>query len=390
MGIYMPRPIKLIFFILLLAAVGFAVSEFVKRGGKVEKNVIRISGNIEVTDSDVSFKIAGRVLDRLVSEGEMVREGQIIARLESQDLSNEVAIWKAEVQGTESELAELRAGSRLEEIDGSRAAMEKAQSDLDELLAGSRPEEIAAAEATVELARASMENLKVEMNRYKKLFDEEVVSAEKYDKARTDYKMALAQVKQTEEMLHLARKGPRKENIEQARAALRGAREKFKMVKKGPRAEKIDQASAKLAKAKASLSLAKTKLSYAEVVSPLTGVVISENIEAGEYVVPGTPIVTVGDLVNVWVRGYVDEEDLGRVKVGLNAQVTTDTYPEKVYEGTVSFISSKAEFTPKSVQTQKERVKLVYRIKVEIRNTNMELKPGMPVDVNIILHNNPQ
>lgn len=390
MGIYMPRPIKLIFFILLLAAVGFAVSEFVKRGGKVEKNVIRISGNIEVTDSDVSFKIAGRVLDRLVSEGEMVREGQIIARLESQDLSNEVAIWKAEVQGTESELAELRAGSRLEEIDGSRAAMEKAQSDLDELLAGSRPEEIAAAEATVELARASMENLKVEMNRYKKLFDEEVVSAEKYDKARTDYKMALAQVKQTEEMLHLARKGPRKEDIEQARAALRGAREKFKMVKKGPRAEKIDQASAKLAKAKASLSLAKTKLSYAEVVSPLTGVVISENIEAGEYVVPGTPIVTVGDLVNVWVRGYVDEEDLGRVKVGLNAQVTTDTYPEKVYEGTVSFISSKAEFTPKSVQTQKERVKLVYRIKVEIRNTNMELKPGMPVDVNIILHNNPQ
>ena len=386
----MPRQIKIIFFILLLAAVVFAVREFVKRADSDVKDVIRISGNIEVTDSDVSFKIAGRVLDRLVSEGEMVREGQIIARLESQDLSNEVAIWKAEVQGTESELAELRAGSRLEEIDESRAALEKAQSDLDELLAGSRPEEIAASEATVELARANMENLKVEMNRYKKLFDEEVVSAEKYDKARTDYKMALAQVKQTEEMLHLAQKGPRKEDIEQARAALKGAREKFKLVKKGPRAEKIDQASAKLAKAKASLSLAKTKLSYGEVFSPLTGVVISENIEAGEYVVPGTPIVTVGDLVNVWVRGYVDEEDLGRVKVGLDAQVTADTYPEKVYEGVVSFISSKAEFTPKSVQTQKERVKLVYRIKVDIRNPNMELKPGMPVDVNIFLHNNPQ
>ncbi len=386
----MPRPIRLIFFILFLAAVIFAVSRFIEKEGRGVKGVIRISGNIEVTDSDVSFKIAGRVLDRLVSEGEMVREGQIIARLESQDLSNEVSIWKAEVQGAESELAELRAGSRLEEIDGSRAAVEKAQSDLDELLAGSRPEEIAASEATVELARAGMENLKVEMNRYKKLFDEEIVSAEKYDKTRTDYKMALAQVKQTEEMLHLARKGPRKEDIEQARAALKGAKEKFKMVKKGPRTEKIDQASAKLAKAKASLSLAKTKLSYAEVLSPLTGLVISENIEAGEYVVPGTPIVTVGDLVNVWVRGYVDEEDLGRVKVGLNAQVTADTYPEKVYEGIVSFISSKAEFTPKSVQTQKERVKLVYRIKVEIRNTNMELKPGMPVDVNIFLHNNSQ
>lgn len=386
----MPRPVKLIFFILLLAAVIFATSQFIKREDKEVKNVIRISGNIEVTDSDVSFKIAGRVLDRLVSEGEMVREGQIVALLESRDLSNEVAIKKAEVQRAKAELAEFLAGSRLEEIKGSRAAVEKAQSDLDELLAGSRTEEIAAAEATVELARANMENLKVEMNRYKKLFDEQVISAEKYDKARADYKMALAQVKQTEEMLRLSQKGPRREDIEQARSVLKEAKEKFKLVKKGPRSEKIDQASANLARAEAALALAKTKLSYAEVLSPLTGVVISENIEAGEYVVPGTPVVTVGDLVNVWVRGYVDEEDLGRVKVGLNAQVTADTYPGKIYEGIVSFISSKAEFTPKSVQTQKERVKLVYRIKVDIHNTNMELKPGMPVDVNILLQNNLQ
>ena len=121
-------------------------------------------------------------------------------------------------------------------------------------------------------------------------------------------------------------------------------------------------------------------MSYATVVSPLTGVVLSKNIEPGEYVAPGTAVVTVGDLVNVWLRAYIDETDLGRVKVGQRAWVTTDTYPGKIYEGRVSFISSEAEFTPKNVQTQKERVKLVYRIKIDITNPNMELKPGMPAD----------
>ena len=382
----MSSPIRFILFVLLLAGIGFAVSQVIQRESGEAKDVIRISGNIEVTDADVSFKIPGRVLERLVSEGEMVREGQTVARLESRDLSDDVIIREAEVQRAKADLAELVAGSRPEEIKEAKAAVEKAQSDLDELLAGSRPEEIASAEAAVKQAQADMENLLLEMNRYKKLFDQGVISEEKYDRARADYKMALEQVKQAEEMLRLAREGPRKEDIDQARAALREEREKFRLVNKGPRSERIDRARAQLARAEASLSLAKTKLSYADVVSPLTGVVISENIEAGEYVVPGTPIVTVGDLVNVWVRGYVDETDLGRVKVGLKARVTADTYPEKVYEGIVSFISSKAEFTPKSVQTQKERVKLVYRIKVDIHNPHMELKPGMPVDVAIPLH----
>lgn len=100
---------------------------------------------------------------------------------------------------------------------------------------------------------------------------------------------------------------------------------------------------------------------------------------------PGTPVVTVGDLENVWVRAYINETDLGRVKVGQRVRVTTDTYPDKVYEGHISFISSQAEFTPKNVQTAKERVKLVYRIKVDIENLNMELKSGMPADAELLV-----
>jgi HlyD family secretion protein len=151
-------------------------------------------------------------------------------------------------------------------------------------------------------------------------------------------------------------------------------------VKIGPRQEDIDQGRARVAQAQAALQLVKTQLSYATVVSPLTGVVLSKNIEPGEYVAPGTAVVTVGDLVNVWLRAYIEETDLGRVKVGQRASVTTDTYPGKRYEGRVSFIASEAEFTPKNVQTQKERVKLVYRIKIDITNPKMELKPGMPAD----------
>jgi len=158
------------------------------------------------------------------------------------------------------------------------------------------------------------------------------------------------------------------------------AKAEYDLVKAGPRREVIDQARAQLEQARAALQLAKTQLGYATVVSPLTGVVLSKNIEPGEYVAPGTAVVTVGDLVNVWLRAYIEETDLGRVKVGQRAWVTTDTDPGKKYPGRVSFISDEAEFTPKNVQTQKERVKLVYRIKIDITNPEMELKPGMPAD----------
>jgi HlyD family secretion protein len=180
--------------------------------------------------------------------------------------------------------------------------------------------------------------------------------------------------------MSLTKEGYRKEQIEQARAAMVQAKAQYDLVKAGPRKEDIDQGRSRLEQAKASLRAAEVQLSYATVYAPLSGVVLSKNIEPGEYVAPGTAVVTVGDLVNVWLRAYIDGPDLGRVKVGQRARITTDTYPGKIYDGRVSFIASEAEFTPKSVQTQKERVRLVYRIKIDITNTKMELKPGMPAD----------
>ena len=371
--------------VLLPAVLLVAVLAYLILGRSNDGRVIRVSGNIEVTDAEVSFKILGRVEARLVDEGEMVRAGQTIARLDSAELAQEVAARRAEMQAVQAALAELEAGSRPEEIAQAEASAQQAKARLDEMLAGSRPEELSAAEAVLRRAKAEAERARLDAERYEGLYKKEIVSAQQYDLARTAFETALARQREAEEQYKLVKEGPRKEQIEQARAAWLQAQERFVLVKKGPRQETIEQARARLQQAKEGLAVAETRLGYATLTSPLAGVVLSKNVEPGEFVAAGTPIVTVGDLENVWLRAYINETDLGRVKVGQRVRVATDTYPDKRYEGRVSFIAAQAEFTPKSVQTEKERVKLVYRVKVDIRNPNMELKPGMPADAEILM-----
>jgi len=320
-----------------------------------------------------------------VDEGDRVAAGQLIARLDSRELSQEVALRQAEVQAAEAALAELEAGSRPEEIGQAAAALQRAEAKLAELQAGSRPQEVATAEAAVASARAEMDRLETDFRRQENLYKKEVISEREFQAAKAAYDVAAARLRQAEEQLLLVREGPRKEQIDQARAALDEARERYVLVKKGPRAETIAQARARLQQTREAQALAQTRLEYAGIVSPLTGVVLSKNTEPGEFVAAGTPIVTVGDLEHCWLRGYVEETDLVRVRLGQRVRVTTDGQAGKAYEGKVSFISSEAEFTPKSVQTQKERVKLVYRIKVDIPNPALELKPGMPADGDIEL-----
>lgn len=145
-----------------------------------------------------------------------------------------------------------------------------------------------------------------------------------------------------------------------------------------------DAAQANVEAFKATLELADTRLGFAELVSSIDGFVIIKSAEAGEVVQSGAPVFTVADLKNIWLTAYINETDLGRVKPNQAVDVKTDTYPDKVYRGRISFISQEAEFTPKQIQTTEERVKLVYRIKVMIDNTGLELKPGMPADGYII------
>ena len=152
------------------------------------------------------------------------------------------------------------------------------------------------------------------------------------------------------------------------------------------RQEDVTGKQAEIEREKAQIALIDSQLNDTTAVSPITGVVLVKSTDVGEVVAPGTAIVTVGDIDHPWVRAYINEKDLGRVKLGSKVRVTTDAYPGKVYDGHVSFIASEAEFTPKQIQTTEERVKLVYRIKIDVDNPQHELKSNMPADAEILVN----
>lgn len=347
--------------------------------------VIELSGNIETTDVEIGFKVPGRIAARFVSEGESVSSGQPVAQLDTQELEQEVAMRRSEVLAVQARLAELEAGSRPEDIAEARAGVDRAEAQLAEMRSGSREQEIKAARAVLERVMAEEERTQKDFERMQELHAKNAVARRELDHASAAFATAEASVAEAREQLHLKEEGPREEKKAEARAALAGAQAAYDKVVQGPRKETIDQARAEAQRAVESQGLAETRLSYTMVYSPLGGVVLAEHAEPGEYIVPGAPVVTVGDMDNVWLRGYINETDLGRVRHGQSAVVTTDSYPGKSYHGAVAFIASQAEFTPKHVQTDKERVKLVYRVKISLPNPNHELKPGMPADATILL-----
>ena len=369
--------------IVLLA--GVAVWYFFMREKPGEEKTIRTSGNIEAIEVELSFRIPGWVAERPVDEGYTLAKGQLVAKLDTTELEQQVTAQQADVDAAKAALAELLAGSRPQEIAQAQAVVQRAQRFYDELTAGARPEEIAVAEAELAQGKAENERLKFEYDRDKELFKHGITAESAWQATEYAYLVSVARMRQLEEQHKLVKAGARQEDIGQAKAALDEANANCALVKEGPRKEQIDQARARLDQSQQALAVARTRLDYATLPSPVPGVVLSKNVEAGEYVSPGTPIVTVADLQDVYLRAYIDETDLGRVKLGQRARITTDTYPDKIYEGVIAFISDQAEFTPKNVQTRKERVKLVYRIKINIRNANMELKPGMPADAEIAL-----
>jgi HlyD family secretion protein len=296
-------------------------------------NEITLSGNIEAHESMVSFKVQGRIVQLPIEEGQRVEEGALIARLEDADFRQRVAIDEAAVKVRESNLALTMAGTREQEIEASRQAV---------------------VDAEAELAQK-----KLDSDRAQQLFAKDEISAQDRDLAATALKRSTASLETAKQRYNQALEGARKEDIEIARA--------------------------NLAQAHANLGLSRIDASYTVLRAPSNGVVTVRQAELGEVVVPGTPVVTLADLDHIWLRAYIAETDLGRIRWGQDATITTDTYPGKQYHGRISFISADAEFTPKSVQTYKERVTLVYRIKIDVENPNHELKPGMPADAQLQL-----
>lgn len=278
----MKKKIKILLIIILTAVVAVGATMFLKYEKAINNKVVKVSGNIEGNDVRISFRIEGQIEELLADEGILLKTGQIVARLNKDELSKQ----KAE----------------------SLAALKLAQYQY-----------------------------KLDSDDYKRaqnLFKVGAISAQARDTAKT----------------------------------------------------KADTDSANVEQLRASLELANTRLGWADLASPLNGYILVKSALQGEVVQSGAPVFTAVDLNDVWVTAYIDEKDLGKVKLNQKAYVTTDSYKNKKYDGWVSFISNQAEFTPKYIQTQEERVKYVYRIKVRADNSSLELKPGMPADAYIQLN----
>jgi HlyD family secretion protein len=346
---------------------------------------IQVTGNMEATQVDTSAKIAGRILSLRVREGDRVTEGQVLVRLDAAELKAEVERAEAALKSAEAQLRDLLAGARREEIEEARATADRAQSQLNDLLAGSRREEIEQAREAVRSAEATRMWTERDFKRAEELFKKELIAMQEVDRARQAYEVAVAQERSARANLQMVEAGPRRDQIEAARAQLKASRDHLSLLLAGPRPFQVEAARGQVTQARAALDLHGSRLREATIVSPINGVVLRKNLEAGEMANPGVSILTLVDPTDLWLRAYVPETDIGRIKVGMAARITIDAYKDRTFTGKITEIASVAEFTPKNVQTKKERVNLVFRIKIAVDNPEGFLKPGMPADADILL-----
>ncbi|HSG47637.1 MAG TPA: efflux RND transporter periplasmic adaptor subunit [Longimicrobiales bacterium] len=291
---------------------------------------VEASGTVEATEADLGFQLAGRLVDLRVREGDAVAAGDTLALLDA---------------------SELRAG-----LEAAEAQASAARARLREMESGSRPQEVAAARAALAAAQENEAQARREAERARRLHDGGALSRQALEQAETRLEAARATATQARETLALVEEGPRTEAIAAQRAV-------------------VEQAAAAAARTGAALD-------QTVLVAPGSGVVTVRHREPGEILSPGSPVVTVMDPGDRWVRIYVREDRLGLVSLGAPAEIRIDAFPDRVFQGEVVFVGSEAEFTPRNVQTQEERTQLVYPVKVRVvDDPELRVKPGLPADV---------
>jgi HlyD family secretion protein len=303
----------------------------------------RASGYVEATEVRVAPEVGGRIVDLRVNEGDRVAVGAVIARLSTTDTELAIARAEAERGQAAAELRLLQAGARPEDIRQARA-------------------QVASSEADVRAAEAELESAASDLERFEALLRANAGSRKQRDDAATSRAVADARVKASRERV-------------------RAAAENLARLLAGARAEEIAAARARVAAVEAQIASLRKDLGDAELTSPVAGVVTSKLIDAGETIAPRTPVVVVTDLDRAWANVYVDEPVVPTLRLGQKITLVTDAGQR--LEGSITFISPKAEFTPRNVQTAEERSRLVYRIKVSTDNKDGVLKPGMPVEAEL-------
>lgn len=312
----------------------------------VPENVVRVSGHVEATEVRVSAEVAGRIVELRFDEGQRVQAGDVLARLDTRDTELALQRVRAERAQADAQLRLLQAGSRREDVRQAAAQFEAGRA------------EVTAAEADLRVAEQDLE-------RYEALLRASAGSRKQRDDARAHRDVARAR-------------------LEAVRERMRAAEQNAARVEAGPRRQEIDAAAARLAAVDAQIAALEKQLADATIHAPVSGIVSEKLVERGELLQPRTPIVVVIDLDHAWADVFVDEPVVPRLRIGQPATVFTDAGGPGV-RGTVTFISPKAEFTPRNVQTAEERSRLVYRVKVSVDNSAGILKQGMPVEAELPL-----
>jgi HlyD family secretion protein len=326
----MKRFVKIVILAVIFISVGVIGGRwFIKMKNNPSATDLKIYGNIDIRDANLAFNEQERIAEIFVEEGDRVKKGQVLARLQTHRLEAQIQEAEAQIAAQQEVVKRLEAGTRPQEIEQARA-------------------EVAAVKATV---RNSMLNFE----RISKTSGAGATSQQALDNARAQLDVDQAQLKVKEKALNLALEGPRKEDIAAAKNTLEAL--------------------------KASLSLLKIRLADMTLISPSPGIIRNRILEPGEMASPNQPVVTLALTDPKWVRAYVPEPDLGRINLGMKAKILSDSFPDQSFEGWIGFISPVAEFTPKVVETEDLRTKLVYEVRVFVHDSEDLLRLGMPVTV---------
>lgn len=326
----MKRFVKIVILAVIFISVGVIGGRwFIKMKNNPSATDLKIYGNIDIRDANLAFNEQERIAEIFVEEGDRVKKGQVLARLQTHRLEAQIQEAEAQIAAQQEVVKRLEAGTRPQEIEQARA-------------------EVAAVKATV---RNSMLNFE----RISKTSGAGATSQQALDNARAQLDVDQAQLKVKEKALNLALEGPRKEDIAAAKNTLEAL--------------------------KASLSLLKIRLADMTLISPSPGIIRNRILEPGEMASPNQPVVTLALTDPKWVRAYVPEPDLGRINLGMKAKILSDSFPDQSFEGWIGFISPVAEFTPKTVETEDLRTKLVYEVRVFVHDSEDLLRLGMPVTV---------
>ena len=319
-------PIILLVVLVVAAVAGWVIHS---RLAPKDKELLRLYGNVDIREVNLGFRVSGRLLEVLHDEGDVLKTGEVVARLDDEP-------YRRELEEARGQVASLRARVQL-------------------LQAGNLPQEIAQARATVREREVTAQNAERVYRRQEELLSTKAVAVQERDDAEAKFR--------------------------EAEARLKSAREQLNLMEVGFRVEEIEQAKADLARAEASRASAELRLEDTVLKAPSDGVLLTRAQEPGAILQPSTTVLTLSLSRPVWVRAYVHEPELGLIHYGMKVQVHTDSNPGKPYTGQIGFMSDRAEFTPKSVETTELRTSLVYRLRIVIENPDEGLRQGMPVTV---------